>query len=151
MQVASWVSHKDSNAILGTHGNRTSLPGMSTFITPSKPNFRITAVQDASSSTLHNPFGNGSSWDLLPHPPSHPPVASSQASATEKRASVIMKTSDVSKSVKTCWELPHCLKPGFTKGCTGWEHGAETSTLLFASYWCSHSWAGREIRIRIQG
>ncbi|XP_062856484.1 interferon regulatory factor 2 isoform X2 [Trichomycterus rosablanca] len=102
VQRASWATHKDTKAILGTHVNRTSLPGMSTFITPSKPNFRITTVQDASSSTLHSPYGSGGTWNLLPHTSSHPPVASNQPSATEKRASVIMKTSDVSKSVKSC-------------------------------------------------
>lgn len=76
---------------------RFPLPGMSSFISPDKPNFKITTVQD---SPL--PFAVGTSWSLFPTP-SHKPGPSGQATAHEKRASVIMKTSDVSKSsVKSC-------------------------------------------------
>ncbi|XP_043113397.1 interferon regulatory factor 2 isoform X3 [Puntigrus tetrazona] len=73
---------------------KTALPGMSSFISPDKPNFKITTVRDPAA------------WSLLNAPlpsSSHSPGASSQLSVHEKRASVIMKTSDVSKSsVKTC-------------------------------------------------
>ncbi|XP_056328114.1 interferon regulatory factor 2 isoform X2 [Danio aesculapii] len=76
---------------------RFPLPGMSSFISPDKPNFKITTVQD---SVL--PFAVETSWSLFPTP-SHKPGPSGQAAAHEKRASVIMKTSDVSKSsVKSC-------------------------------------------------
>nr|AUL77360.1 interferon regulatory factor 2 [Oxygymnocypris stewartii] len=81
---------------------RLALPGMSSFISTDKPNFKITTVQDRSPS----PFTAGMTWSLLNTPlpsSSHSPGPSSQLSAHEKRASVIMKTSDASKSsVKTC-------------------------------------------------
>ncbi|KAI2657116.1 Interferon regulatory factor 2 [Labeo rohita] len=85
---------------------KMALPGMSTFISPDKPNFKITTVRDTAPSPLHSTFTGGTNWSLLntPFPPSpHTPGPSGQPSAHEKRASVIMKTSDVSKSsVKTC-------------------------------------------------
>lgn len=79
---------------------RTSLPSMSSFITP--PNFKITTVQNVT--PFHGTYSSMGSWDHLhsPHPPSHPPITSNQPPVPEKRASVIMKTSDVSKSVKSC-------------------------------------------------
>ncbi len=80
-----------------------ALPGMSSFISTDKPNFKITTVRDRSPS----PFTAGMTWSLLNTPlpsSSHSPGPSSQLSTHEKRASVIMKTSDASKSsVKTCW------------------------------------------------
>ncbi|XP_016377841.1 interferon regulatory factor 2-like isoform X1 [Sinocyclocheilus rhinocerous] len=85
---------------------RMVLPGMSTFISTDKPNFKITTVRDPAASPLHAPFTGGTTWSLLNTPlpsSSHSPGPSSQLSAHEERASVIMKTSDVSKSsVKTC-------------------------------------------------
>ncbi|XP_026872497.2 interferon regulatory factor 2 isoform X2 [Electrophorus electricus] len=84
----------------------TSLPSMSTFITPSKPNFRITTVQDPSSSSPPpgSPYNMEDPWGLLSpsHLSVHPAGPSGQPPMHEKRASVIMKTSDVSKSVKSC-------------------------------------------------
>ncbi|KTF90302.1 hypothetical protein cypCar_00021006, partial [Cyprinus carpio] len=85
---------------------RMALPGMSTFISPDKPNFKITTVRESAPSDLHTPFTSGSNWSLLntPFPSSSlSPGPSGQPPVHEKRASVIMKTSDVSKSsVKTC-------------------------------------------------
>nr|AFV99156.1 interferon regulatory factor 2 [Ctenopharyngodon idella] len=79
---------------------RMPLPGMSSFISPDKPNFKITTVRDST------PFTGGTSWNILNAPfPSSPltPVPSVQPPVHENRASVIMKTSDVSKSsVKSC-------------------------------------------------
>ncbi|XP_072519092.1 interferon regulatory factor 2 isoform X2 [Salminus brasiliensis] len=95
----------DTKQVVGSSGMRTSLPGMSTFISPTKPNFRITTVRDHSPLSLHGPNSSGGSWSILNppgHPVSHPPGPSSQPPVPEKRASVIMKTSDVSKSVKSC-------------------------------------------------
>ncbi|KAM9470914.1 interferon regulatory factor 2 isoform 2-T2 [Clarias gariepinus] len=93
----------EAKPVLDSSAIRTSLPSMSTFITQSKPNFRITTVQDTSSPPFNSPFNSERSWNLLPtsHPPSQPPAASGTPPIHEKRASVIMKTSDVSKSVKS--------------------------------------------------
>ncbi|XP_051506338.1 interferon regulatory factor 2-like isoform X1 [Myxocyprinus asiaticus] len=84
---------------------RMSLPSMSSFISSEKPNFKITTVQDQVPSSLHSPFTVGTPWNILnsSFPPSHTPGPSDQPPVHEKRASVIMKTSDVSKSsVKSC-------------------------------------------------
>ncbi|XP_077079914.1 interferon regulatory factor 2 isoform X1 [Siphateles boraxobius] len=79
---------------------RMPLPGMSSFISPDKPNFKITTVRDSA------PFSGGTSWDILNNPfPSSPlpPGPSGPPAAHENRASVIMKTPDMSKSsVKSC-------------------------------------------------
>lgn len=84
-----------------------SLPGMSSFISPDKPNFKITTVQEQVPSSLHAPFTSDTHWNILnsSFPSSHTPGPSTgQPPVHEKRASVIMKTSDVSKSsVKSCW------------------------------------------------
>uniref|UniRef100_A0A3B1IKA5 Interferon regulatory factor 2b n=1 Tax=Astyanax mexicanus TaxID=7994 RepID=A0A3B1IKA5_ASTMX len=106
--VSHFLSHVRSTWGLNpvdSSGMRTSLPSMSTFISPTKPNFRITTVRDSSSLSLHGPHSSGASWTILnpsPRPVSHPPGPSGQPPIGEKRASVIMKTSDVSKSVKSC-------------------------------------------------
>lgn len=104
MRALVWASNRvEAKPALDSSTMRTSLPSMSTFITQSKPNFRITTVQDTSSSTPFHGYNSGGQWSLLnpSHPPSQPPAASSKPSVHEKRASVIMKTSDVSKSVKS--------------------------------------------------
>ncbi|TRY89811.1 hypothetical protein DNTS_018561 [Danionella cerebrum] len=77
---------------------RMPLPSMSSFISADKPNFKITTVQESVPSPFSAPFSDGTSWSYLNSPcPSVPPPSH------EKRASVIMKTSDVSKSsVKSC-------------------------------------------------
>ncbi|KAI4904912.1 hypothetical protein NFI96_033158 [Prochilodus magdalenae] len=106
VQSSVWgMNSVDKKSAAGNSVMRTSLPSMSTFITPTKPNFRITTVQDPSSLSLHGPHSNSGPWSILnpsTHPPSHPPGPSGQTPSHEKRASVIMKTSDVSKSVKSC-------------------------------------------------
>ncbi|KAL6480325.1 hypothetical protein MHYP_G00113580 [Metynnis hypsauchen] len=106
VQSGVWgMNAVDTKPVMGSSVMRTSLPSMSTFITPTKPNFRITAVQDPSPLSLHGPHSSVGPWSILnpsTHPPSHPPGPSSQPQSHEKRASVIMKTSDVSKSVKSC-------------------------------------------------
>ncbi|TTG17231.1 Interferon regulatory factor 2 [Bagarius yarrelli] len=93
----------EEKPVMDSSTMRTSLPSMSTFITQTKPNFRITAVQDPSSTAFNSPYNSGGPWSLLttPHSPSQPPASSSKPPVHEKRASVIMKTSDVSKSVKS--------------------------------------------------
>ncbi|KAB5571321.1 hypothetical protein PHYPO_G00223660 [Pangasianodon hypophthalmus] len=104
MQGLVWGSNRvEAKPVLDSSAMRTSLPSMSTFITQSKPNFRITTVQDTLSTPFHVPYNSGGPWSLLTpsHPPSQPPAASSKPPVHEKRASVIMKTSDVSKSVKS--------------------------------------------------
>ncbi|XP_017559562.1 interferon regulatory factor 2 isoform X1 [Pygocentrus nattereri] len=106
VQSGVWgMNAVDTKPVMGSSVMRTSLPSMSTFITPTKPNFRITAVQDPSPLSLHGTHSSVGAWSILnpsTHPPSHPPGPSSQPPSHEKRASVIMKTSDVSKSVKSC-------------------------------------------------
>lgn len=95
----SFILQRIQALIFGHEDKKTRfpLPGMSSFISPDKPNFKITTVQDSAL-----PFAVGTSWSLFPTP-SHKPGPSGQAAAHEKRASVIMKTSDVSKSsVKSC-------------------------------------------------
>lgn len=82
------------------------LPGMSSFISPDKPNFKITTVRELAPSSPQTSFTGTSHWALLnssPFPLAHTPGPSGQPPVHEKRASVIMKTSDVSKSsVKSC-------------------------------------------------
>ncbi|CAB1325123.1 unnamed protein product, partial [Coregonus sp. 'balchen'] len=78
-----------------------SLPSMATFVTGGKvTNFKVTSTRDPTPLISYS----NSPWTrdipTAQHPPSEQ-ASSSQASAAETRASVIMKTSDVS-SVKTC-------------------------------------------------
>ncbi|XP_031442805.1 interferon regulatory factor 2 [Clupea harengus] len=72
-----------------------SLPGMATFVSPA---FMVTSSQGP----LPLISGEAAHWVVPPSQPSAVPGPSGQASVHEKRASVIMKTSDVSKSVKSC-------------------------------------------------
>ncbi|KAJ8015155.1 hypothetical protein DPEC_G00023210 [Dallia pectoralis] len=80
-----------------------SLPSMATFVTAGKvPNFKVTSTRDPRPliSYSNTPWTKDMSAGTCP---SLEQASSSQASAAETRASVIMKTSDVSKSsVKTC-------------------------------------------------
>ncbi|XP_066506045.1 interferon regulatory factor 2 isoform X2 [Hoplias malabaricus] len=92
------INPEDTNPV-GSSVMRTSLPSMSTFITPTKPNFRITTVRDPSTLSFHGSHSSEGPWSI---PSSHPPVTPNQPPIHENRASVIMKTSDVSKSVKSC-------------------------------------------------
>lgn len=122
MQALVWGSNRvEAKPVSDSSTMRTSLPSMSTFITQAKPNFRITTVQDTGLPTAFpGPYNSGGQWSLLttPHPPSQPPAGSSKPPVHEKRASVIMKTSDVSKSVKSYWGKSPLLEPGFIEACT---------------------------------
>ncbi|XP_028815494.1 interferon regulatory factor 2 [Denticeps clupeoides] len=75
------------------------LPSMATFVTSNKTSFKVTSTRDPAP---HVSYNAAMSWTVPPPRPPTPPAASSQSSAHEVRASVIMKTSDVSKSVKSC-------------------------------------------------
>ncbi|XP_017278649.1 interferon regulatory factor 2 isoform X1 [Kryptolebias marmoratus] len=67
-----------------------SLPGMATFVTPSKPNFRVTSMKDPTPLISYNV----DSWT----PTYNQNTLVSPASSHEMRASVIRKTSDVTSS-----------------------------------------------------
>lgn len=72
-----------------------SLPSMSTFVSSNKPNFRVTSTRDPAPLISYHADGwapafPGSAAPGTPSAPSH--------AAHEKRASVIMKTSDVATS-----------------------------------------------------
>lgn len=85
-----------------------SLPSMATFVTAGKTNFKVTSTRDpAPLISYHSSPWTGSSPNAQPIPLT--PTSSSQGSApsqgsvSETRASVIMKTSDLSQPpVKTC-------------------------------------------------
>ncbi|XP_056626407.1 interferon regulatory factor 2 isoform X3 [Triplophysa dalaica] len=83
------------------------LPGMSSFISSDKPNFKITTVREPAPSSAHATFTSASHWSIS-NPPftsvhTPDPERSGQPPVHENRASVIMKTPDVSKSsVKSC-------------------------------------------------
>ncbi|XP_030595061.1 interferon regulatory factor 2 [Archocentrus centrarchus] len=69
-----------------------SLPGMATFVSPSKPNFRVTSTRDPAPLISYHtdgwtPTHNQNSLGSMPASHTH-----------EMRASVIMKTSDVTSS-----------------------------------------------------
>ncbi|XP_069026826.1 interferon regulatory factor 2 isoform X2 [Embiotoca jacksoni] len=69
-----------------------SLPGMATFVTASKPNFRVTSMRDPSPLISYHSDGWAPSYgqDSL--------VSTATGHTHEMRASVIMKTSDVTSS-----------------------------------------------------
>lgn len=69
-----------------------SLPSMSTFVTASKPNFRVTSTRDPA--PLISYHADGWTPAFTPSDPGTP----SAPGHHEKRASVIMKTSDVTSS-----------------------------------------------------
>lgn len=95
---ASWHPHRQGLRMPTT---TISLPSMATFVSASKAPFSVTISQNQLPlvSTGMGPW-------IVPGEPSGSPGPSRQASASapvhETRASVIMKTSDVSKSVKSC-------------------------------------------------
>ncbi|XP_061108889.1 interferon regulatory factor 2 [Conger conger] len=75
------------------------LPGMATFVSSGITNFRVTNSQEESPHMAYD----ASLWSAPSVPPPVLPSTSSHAPSHETRASVIMKTSDISKSrVKTC-------------------------------------------------
>ncbi|KAL2077671.1 hypothetical protein ACEWY4_027175 [Coilia grayii] len=78
-----------------------SLPSMDTFVTSSQRAFSLTSSQGALASAGVTGVGH---WGVpsSSQPSGVAPGPSGQASVHEPRASVIMKTSDVSKSVKSC-------------------------------------------------
>nr|XP_046218561.1 interferon regulatory factor 2-like isoform X3 [Oncorhynchus gorbuscha] len=80
-----------------------SLPSMATFVTTGKvTNFKVTSTRDPMPLISYDNSPWKRDMPAALHPPSEQ-ASSSQASAAETRASVIMKTSDISKSsVKTC-------------------------------------------------
>ncbi|XP_010896668.1 interferon regulatory factor 2 [Esox lucius] len=80
-----------------------SLPSMATFVTAGKvTNFKVTSTRDPMPLISYSNTPWNRDMSAGPCPPSEQ-ASSSQVSAAETRASVIMKTSDVSKSsVKTC-------------------------------------------------
>ncbi|XP_055735078.1 interferon regulatory factor 2-like isoform X2 [Salvelinus fontinalis] len=80
-----------------------SLPSMATFVTAGKvTNFKVTSTRDPMPLISYNNSPWKRDMPAAQHTPSEQ-ASSSQASAAETRASVIVKTSDISKSsVKTC-------------------------------------------------
>ncbi|XP_062380802.1 interferon regulatory factor 2 isoform X2 [Sardina pilchardus] len=79
-----------------------SLPGMATFVSSSKTPFSVTISQAPLASTGMGPWiVPASQPGAMPAGPSGQ-TSTSSTSGHETRASVIMKTSDVSKSVKSC-------------------------------------------------
>ncbi|XP_071212358.1 interferon regulatory factor 2-like isoform X2 [Salvelinus alpinus] len=80
-----------------------SLPSMATFVTTGKvTNFKVTSTRDPMPLISYNNSPWKRDMPAAQHTPSEQ-ASSSQASAAETRASVIVKTSDISKSsVKTC-------------------------------------------------
>ncbi|XP_036372640.1 interferon regulatory factor 2a isoform X1 [Megalops cyprinoides] len=78
-----------------------TLPGMATFVTSGKTNFKVTSSREESPLIAYNSTHWGPLFSSIPAPPL--PTSATRAPTHENRASVIMKTSDVSSStVKTC-------------------------------------------------
>ncbi|KAM3867218.1 interferon regulatory factor 2 [Diretmus argenteus] len=71
-----------------------SLPSMATFVTTAKPNFRVTSTRDPDPLISYHT----GSWTTDYSANSQPLVPTAAGQAHEMRASVIMKTSDVSSS-----------------------------------------------------
>uniref|UniRef100_W5N8I2 Interferon regulatory factor n=1 Tax=Lepisosteus oculatus TaxID=7918 RepID=W5N8I2_LEPOC len=85
----------------GAKATTCQLPSMATFVTSGKANFKVISSREESPLIAYT----NSPWAALSQaiPPPALPAASSSRPGHETRASVIMKTSDVSKStVKTC-------------------------------------------------
>ncbi|MBN3278626.1 IRF2 factor, partial [Polyodon spathula] len=93
----------DGKLFCNSTGNNTcQLPSMATFVTSGKTNFKVTSNREESPLIAYKstpPWPNLPT--ILPPPPAH--ISTVTRAGHETRASVIMKTSDVSKSgVKTC-------------------------------------------------
>uniref|UniRef100_A0A3P8TBV9 Interferon regulatory factor n=1 Tax=Amphiprion percula TaxID=161767 RepID=A0A3P8TBV9_AMPPE len=71
---------------------KCSLPGMATFVSPSKPNFRVTSTRDPAPLISYHTNG----W--TPSYSQNSLVSAATSHTHEMRASVIMKTSDVTSS-----------------------------------------------------
>uniref|UniRef100_A0AAQ6ALF6 Interferon regulatory factor n=1 Tax=Amphiprion ocellaris TaxID=80972 RepID=A0AAQ6ALF6_AMPOC len=71
---------------------KCSLPGMATFVSPSKPNFRVTSTRDPAPLISYHTDG----W--TPSYSQNSLVSAATSHTHEMRASVIMKTSDVTSS-----------------------------------------------------
>ncbi|XP_076025872.1 interferon regulatory factor 2 [Genypterus blacodes] len=71
-----------------------ALPGMATFVTTAKPNFRVTSMRDPAPLISYQAEG----WTPGCSPNSQLLASAAASHAHEMRASVIMKTSDVSPS-----------------------------------------------------
>uniref|UniRef100_A0A7N6BNB7 Interferon regulatory factor n=1 Tax=Anabas testudineus TaxID=64144 RepID=A0A7N6BNB7_ANATE len=69
-----------------------SLPGMATFVSPTKPNFRVTSTRDPDPLISYHTDGWTATYDQ------NSPLSQATSHNPEKRASVIMKTSDVTSS-----------------------------------------------------
>lgn len=69
-----------------------SLPGMATFVSASKPNFRVTSTRDPAPLISYHTDG----W--TPAYSQNSPLSAASSHTHEMRASVIMKTSDVTSS-----------------------------------------------------
>ncbi|KAG5848326.1 hypothetical protein ANANG_G00097300 [Anguilla anguilla] len=79
------------------------LPGMATFVTSGKKNFKVTSSREVSPLIAYDSTPWGPLFSSVSPPPIPTTSARAPAPAHENRASVIMKTSDVSSStVKTC-------------------------------------------------
>ncbi|XP_008301731.1 interferon regulatory factor 2 [Stegastes partitus] len=71
---------------------RCSLPGMATFVSPSKPNFRVTSTRDPAPLISYHSDGWTQTYSQ------NSLMSAATAHTHEMRASVIMKTSDVTSS-----------------------------------------------------
>ncbi|MBN3281696.1 IRF2 factor, partial [Polyodon spathula] len=93
----------DGKLFCNSTGNNTcQLPSMATFVTSGKTNFRVTSNREESPLIAYK---STPPWANLPASFPPPPAHNSTVTRAghETRASVIMKTSDVSKpGVKTC-------------------------------------------------
>ncbi|XP_033891276.2 interferon regulatory factor 2-like isoform X3 [Acipenser ruthenus] len=102
--VSLWQARsEDGKLFYNSTGNNTcQLPSMATFVTSGKTNFRVTSNREESPLIAYQ---STPPWANLPASFPPPPAHNSTVTRVghETRASVIMKTSDVSKSgVKTC-------------------------------------------------
>ncbi|KAL0973935.1 hypothetical protein UPYG_G00213150 [Umbra pygmaea] len=100
LHEALWGSNSTSSVL---RVPSCSLPSMATFVAAGKvTNFKVTSTRDPMPLISYSNAPWTKDMSTAPCPPSEQ-ASSSQGSAAETRASVIMKTSDVSlSSVKTC-------------------------------------------------
>ncbi|MGH0153275.1 UNVERIFIED_CONTAM: hypothetical protein FKN15_027512 [Acipenser sinensis] len=102
--VSLWQARSGDGKLFdnSTGNNTCQLPSMATFVTSGKTNFRVTSNREESPLIAYQ---STPPWANLPASFLPPPAHNSTVTKAghETRASVIMKTSDVSKSgVKTC-------------------------------------------------